>query len=117
MIVREEDILHGHRVRVLLSVILTVLGFSSIALYMGSTIFYPLLQFDEFFSLALHNDIQELLLDRYVGYLPSMIFGIISVIAGNWLWFTKKEIDNSLLAMISMVLFTVFVILMLKTIT
>ena len=111
MIVREKDILHGHRARVLLSVTLTLLGFSSIVLYMGSTIFYPLLQFDDFFRVALHNDMQQLLLDRYVGYLPSMIFGIISVIAGNWLWFTRKEIDNSLLVMIAVVLFTVFVIL------
>ena len=107
---------HRHKPTVLLGVALIFVGFTSLMLYMGSTIMYPLLQFDKFVTLALHNDAKQLLADRYVGYLPIFIFGIISVIAGNWLWYSKKKIDSSGIAMISMPVFILFAILMMKPI-
>ncbi len=114
MFASEKDAVQGRRLQPLLAAALILAGFVAVTLYMASTILYPLLQFGEFVGLALHNNIMQLLLGRYVGYLPLMVFGIVSVTVGNLLWFTKKEIDHSILAMISMLIFTTFAILMLK---
>ncbi|MEM3098285.1 MAG: hypothetical protein QXU32_06175 [Nitrososphaerales archaeon] len=80
---------------------------------MGSTIFYPILQFNEFFGLALHNDIQTVLLDRYVNYLPTVVFGIMSVVTGNLVWYRNKGIDDHVIAALFVAFFVAFVLLLL----
>ncbi|MEM2760413.1 MAG: hypothetical protein QXN83_04050 [Nitrososphaerales archaeon] len=89
------------------------MGFVSIVMYMGSTIFYPILQFNEFFGLALHNDIQTVLLDRYVNYLPTVVFGIMSVVTGNLVWYRNKGIDDHVIAALFVAFFVAFVLLLL----
>ena len=110
----ETDRVQSKSLKTRLGIMLIVIGFSSITLYMGSTIFYPMVNFSEFVGLALHSSIQQVLLNRYVGYIPFMTFGVLSVMAGSWFCYTRKEIDNTILAMISMPLLTVFTILILK---
>lgn len=114
MIAGETDVAHRHSLRVSLAALLILLGFVSITLYMGSTIFYPMFHFNEFVGQALHDGIKEVLVSKYAGYLPIMIFGIAAVIAGNWLWYSKKEIDNTILIMTAIPFFTMFVVLILK---
>ena len=50
--------------------------------------------------------ILEILLGRYLGNIPLMIFGIISVVVGNWFLNTSKHIVNSVLAM-SVIIFII----------
>ncbi len=109
-------VINASRLRLSLAGIVISLGFASIALYMGSTILYPLLQINEFAGKALHNGLLNALMGRYIGYIPLLIFGIISVAAGNWFWYTKKEISNTVIAAMSMLLIMVFVVLILKII-
>ncbi len=111
---REREVVHSHRLRISLASLLIIVGFTSIVLYLGSTILYPLLQFDEFVGQALHGNMQKVLADRYVGYLPLVLFGVITVIVGNWLWFSKKDVDNGGFAMTLFAFLTIFVIIMLR---
>ncbi|MEM2760821.1 MAG: hypothetical protein QXU32_00305 [Nitrososphaerales archaeon] len=114
----EEEVKASTRVRTVLGIMLIAIGFVSIALYFGSTIFYPLLQFNEFVGLGMREGmegVQNMLVDRYVNYLPLILFGVSSVIIGNWFWLGRKVISHSIPVGISCVLFTTFVVLMLKT--
>lgn len=93
----ENVILENHKLRKLLSILLVFLGFASITLYLGSTLLYPLLDFQGFLGLSAREGINKALIDRYVGYLPLLIFGALPVIAGNWLY-AKKQVDNTVVA-------------------
>ncbi|MFY3739591.1 MAG: hypothetical protein HMLIMOIP_000010 [Candidatus Nitrosomirales archaeon] len=98
-----------HKARKSLSIVLVFLGFASITLYLGSTLLYPLLDFQGFLGLSAREGINKALIDRYVGYLPLLIFGALPVIAGNWLY-AKKQVDNTVLATLFIGLFIGFLI-------
>ncbi len=106
------QIIHSHRAKLAVGIILISIGFASMSLYMLSTIFHPLVGFNEVFGKAMGNliesesDTQEILLGRYLGNMPLMIFGIISVVVGNWFRNTSKHIVNSVLAM-SVIIFII----------
>ncbi|MGH9878367.1 MAG: hypothetical protein ACRD5H_12085 [Nitrososphaerales archaeon] len=91
-----------HKARKSLAIVMIFLGFTSIALYMGSTILYPVLDFSGFMGLSMRDGINQALIGRLVGYLPLLIYGGLPVIAGNWLLYNKKEVEN-------MVVVTIFI--------
>lgn len=112
--IESQHVIHRSRLRLSLAGMVVSIGFASITLYMGSTIFYPLLQLDEFAAKALHNGMLDVLMSRYIGYLPLIVFGSISVITGNWFWYTKKETSNIVIVIISALFFITFVVLIVK---
>jgi len=93
---------------------MVALGFGTITFYFVLTIFYPLVELDAFMGQAVHkeDEMQRMLVGRYIDYLPLMIFGTTSVIAGNWFRQTKKEVDNAVLGMAVTVLVMSFVAVM-----
>ena len=99
-----------HKLRKSLSVVLIFLGFTSIVLYLGSTLLYPLLDYSGFFSQSMRDGINQALIARYVGYLPLLIFGALPVIAGNYLLYTKKQVDNTVVVTLSIGLLIGFLI-------
>ncbi len=99
-----------HKLRKSLSVVLIFLGFTSIVLYLGSTLLYPILDYSGFLGLSMREGINQALIGRYVGYLPLLVFGALPVIAGNWLLYTKKQVDNTVLATLFIGLFIGFLI-------
>ena len=99
-----------HKARKSLAIVLIFLGFTSIVLYLGSTLFYPLLDYSGFMGLSMREGINQVLIGRYVGYLPLLIFGALPVIAGNWLLYTKKQVDNTVVVTLSIGLLIGFLI-------
>ncbi len=99
-----------HKARKSLAILLIFLGFTSITLYLGSTLLYPLLDFQGFLGLSSREGINKALIDRYVGYIPLLIYGALPVIAGNWLLYNKKQVDNTVLATLFIGLFVGFLI-------
>jgi hypothetical protein len=102
--------IHDHKLRKSLSIALIFLGFTSIVLYMGSTLFYPVIDFSGFMGLSMREGINQALIGRYVGYLPLLIFGALPVIAGNYLLYAKKQIDNSVVVTLFIGLFIGFLV-------
>lgn len=113
---KDDTSIDSHTSSISLSIVLIVLGFASIALYMGSTIFYPLLDYDGFVGLSMREGINQALIGRYVGYLPLLIFGALPVIVGNWLLYAKKQVDATVVVTIFMALFVSFLIMILQMI-
>ena len=113
---RDDTSIDSHTSSKSLSIVLIVLGFASIVLYMGSTIFYPLLDYDGFVGLSMREGINQALIGRYVGYLPLLIFGALPVIVGNWLLYAKKQVDATVVVTIFMALFVSFLIMILQMI-
>ena len=113
---RDDTSIDSHTSSKSLSIVLIVLGFASIVLYMGSTIFYPLLDYDGFVGLSMREGINQALIGRYVGYLPLLIFGGLPVIVGNWLLYAKKQVDATVVVTIFMALFVSFLIMILQMI-
>ncbi|MGH9923221.1 MAG: hypothetical protein ACRD38_10750 [Nitrososphaerales archaeon] len=95
-----------HKARKSLAIVMIFLGFTSIVLYMGSTLLYPVLDFSGFMGLSMRDGINQALIGRFVGYLPLLIYGALPVIAGNWLLYTKKQVEN----MVVVTLFIGFII-------
>ena len=83
-----------HKARKSLAIVMIFLGFTSITLYLGSTLLYPVIDFSGFMGLSMREGINQALIGRYVGYLPLLVFGALPVVAGNWLLYSKKEVDN-----------------------
>ena len=84
-----------HKAKKSLAIVMIFLGFTSIVLYLGSTLLYPVLDYSGFMGLSMRDGINQALIGRYVGYLPLLIFGTLPVIAGNWLLYAKKQVDNT----------------------
>src|SRR5574341_383178 len=84
-----------HKARKSLAIVMIFLGFTSIVLFLGSTLLYPVLDFSGFMGLSMREGINQALIGRYVGYLPLLIFGALPVIAGNWLLYSKQHVDNT----------------------
>ncbi|MGH9922745.1 MAG: hypothetical protein ACRD38_08340, partial [Nitrososphaerales archaeon] len=59
-----------------------------------------------FMGLSMREGINQALIGRFVGYLPLLIYGALPVIAGNWLLYTKKQVEN----MVVVTLFIGFII-------
>jgi hypothetical protein len=98
-----------------LAAILIILGFAAIVLYMGSTLFYPMLQFEEFVNQALRTkNIQGQLADRYMHYFPLLMFGSIVAVAGNLIWYSKRRVSKGPMIFTSMIFSITFVVLVLK---
>ncbi len=109
------QIIHSNRVKVVMGLMLISLGFIGISVYMMSTIFYPLSEFNNIFGNTLRNgvenekDLKETLVGRYIGHLPVLILGMVSVIVGNWFRTTRREIGLPVVMMVVMVFIIAFV--------
>ncbi len=99
-----------HKARKSLAIALIFMGFTSIVLYLGSTLLYPVLDFSGFMGLSMREGINQALIGRYVGYLPLLIFGALPVIAGNYLLYAKKQVDNTVVVTLFIGLLIGFVI-------
>ena len=53
------QIIHSHRAKLAVGIILISIGFASMSLYMLSTIFHPLVGFNEVFGKAMGNLIES----------------------------------------------------------
>lgn len=84
-----------HKAKKSLAIVMIFMGFTSIVLFMGSTLLYPVLDFSGFMGLSMRDGINQALIGRYVGYLPLLIYGALPVIAGNWLLYAKKQVENT----------------------
>lgn len=100
-----------HKLRKSLAAVLIAMGFTSVMLFMGLTLLYPLLDFSGFMGLSMRDGINQAIMGRYVGYFPLVVFGALPVIAGNWLLYTKKEPENTLVVTLFIGLLIGFVIL------
>lgn len=90
----EEQVTHSSNARTAIAISLVLLGFAGILVYMTYALFYPVLSPFEFSVLASYNDMQQILLNRYLGHIHYLILGIASAIAGIWLYFGKKQVAN-----------------------
>ena len=113
MLLRERFVAHGQWLRLLVGGMLIFQGLASVAFYMGSTIYFPLLHVSEVLSL---NIAPQQLSKNYIGYLPHLIFGVISTFIGNWFWFSKKPVNKTVLLMSAAILFAAYIILRLRPI-
>lgn len=89
-----EQVAHPTKARTAVAVILFLLGSAGIFLYTVSAFLYPVLNSHEFSALASYNDMQQVLMNRYLGHLAYLIVGLASAIAGIWLYFGKRQIAN-----------------------
>jgi hypothetical protein len=103
-----------NRGRLALSVVLLSFGFLSAAVYMGLTIFYPMFHYSEFVGQALRQDMQQLLADRYLTYLPLMIFGTGTLVGGYAVSRSAREFSNGSVFVISIMVLATFLLLAVK---
>ena len=103
-----------NRPRLALSVVLLSCGFVSVSVYMGLTIFYPMLDYSGFVSQALRQDMRQVLVDRYLTYIAFMIFGTGSLVGGYAVRRSTRELSSGSTFVISILILATFLLLAVK---